>query len=387
MAGKQNKSGARRGGITPQPKVAGVAGVEDDSEAVRRLLEDFLDTPLPELLDDESLRAEAARMARQAEAVPALARLRDLVAFVGAGRPATSAGNLKLADAKALAERLGSSSGDAAEVRTLDDLPGVAHLFRWAVAAEFLTHRRGRIMPGPLAGTLADDPLSAWFKAAATRISHGVLDGFRSGWRKAYVPLLDGSVPILLAGLARLAEPVPLADLEELVWRDVAEESGIDRDDSRERAHLAKLLDAMFEELADLGLVTRERDRLAITELGAPLGAAFGLSLDDDGEIDDLVDEDALTLVSACAEMDVDLAWDAVAAWREARPDEEAADELAQAVEEASDDAGACAVAVVALLSLGDAAHPARHRLLGGSLPPILHDALRLGAAGESYQR
>jgi hypothetical protein len=63
----------------------------------------------------------------------------------------------------------------------MDDLPDVAHLFRWAIAAELLTARATRIVPGPRARDLERDPLSAWFTAAITLLGYGLLDGFQPG--------------------------------------------------------------------------------------------------------------------------------------------------------------------------------------------------------------
>lgn len=45
-------------------------------------------------MDTEQQRAAARELARQAWSVPAIGRLRELVAFVGAGREATQAGKL-----------------------------------------------------------------------------------------------------------------------------------------------------------------------------------------------------------------------------------------------------------------------------------------------------
>jgi hypothetical protein len=87
------------------------------------------------------------------------------------------------------------------EVRSIEDLPDVARAFHWAAAAEFLAWRGSKIVAGPSARDLEHDPLSAWLKAAITLLEHGLLDGFRQGWRKHYVELLDASAPSLLAAI------------------------------------------------------------------------------------------------------------------------------------------------------------------------------------------
>jgi hypothetical protein len=71
-----------------------------------REIERVLDTPLAELMESEQERAAAAQLIRDARAVPAMARLGKLVAFVGDGCPATQAGNLKARDALAVARLL-----------------------------------------------------------------------------------------------------------------------------------------------------------------------------------------------------------------------------------------------------------------------------------------
>jgi hypothetical protein len=136
----------------------------------------------------------------KARAAPAMVRLSEVVAFVGSGRPATQAGNLKAPDAVALATRLGTRE-DVSGVRSMDDLPEAAHAFRWALAPELLAARATKIVAGPWAPDLGRDPLAAWFKAATTRLEHGVLDGFRRGWRKRYIELLDAGAGPLLAAI------------------------------------------------------------------------------------------------------------------------------------------------------------------------------------------
>src|SRR3954452_7999215 len=150
-------------------------------------LQRVLDTPLPELMESEGERAAAQELARDARAVPAMVRLAELVAFVGSGRPATQAGNLKAADAVAAAIRLRTRDDVSGAARSIDDLPEVAHAFRWAIAAELLAARATKIVAGPRAQDLERDPLSAWFTVAVTLLDHGLLDGFRRGWRKSYV--------------------------------------------------------------------------------------------------------------------------------------------------------------------------------------------------------
>jgi hypothetical protein len=106
-----------------------------------------LDTPLAELMESDEDRAHAEQLTREALAVPAMGRLGKVVAFVD-GRLATQAGNLKAPDAVALARLLRAGADVPGVVRSMDDLPSVAHVVRWANAAELLTARATKIVAG-----------------------------------------------------------------------------------------------------------------------------------------------------------------------------------------------------------------------------------------------
>ena len=263
----------------------------DEDSKVGATLEEIqrvLDTPLAELMGTEEERGEAAELTRQAVAVPALARLRKVVAFVGRGRPATQAGNLKPVDAVTLAKRLARGHVPD-EVRSIEDLPDVARAFHWAAAAEFLAWRGSKIVAGPSARDLEHDPLSAWLKAAITLLEHGLLDGFRQGWRKHYVELLDASAPSLLAAIVEAGGTVPLTTIEDQGWELVAGSCGYELDDDDERSHAVHLIRAMTTELADIGIIARRDDEVVLTELGSVLAIAAAVSADEDMDDLDLV--------------------------------------------------------------------------------------------------
>ncbi|MGO9976905.1 MAG: hypothetical protein ACLP01_29725 [Solirubrobacteraceae bacterium] len=229
---------------------------------------------MPELMDTEQQRAAARELARQAGLVPAIGRLRELVAFVGAGRVATQAGKLKPADAVAVARRLSTSDKMLGCARSMADLPEVAHVFQWATAAGFLTRRGTRIVAGPCARELEHDPLAAWTRAAIVLLDHGVLDGFRLGWRKTYVERLDADAPFLLAVIREAGGALPLSTIEDRAWPRVAAIYGYDLDDAGEREHVAWLLRAMVAQFTDLGAAARHDDDVVLTELGDVLATA-----------------------------------------------------------------------------------------------------------------
>jgi len=288
-----------------------------------------VDTSLTELMDTEEERTAADQLSRQALACPAMIRLAEVVAFIGRGRPATQAGNLKPADAMALAARLGTDQPLPAQVGSIDDLPDTALVFRWAAAAEFLEWRGTRILAAPRAADLERDPLSAWFKAAVTRLEHGLLDGFRQGWRKSYVELLDANTVSLLVGMVEAGGTVALAAIERAAWEHVVSAYGYHWDEHAEHAHVVRLARAMVAQLADLGIVTPSGDQVVLSPLGAAIAAFADLSAESEGDELDLIDTDAQSLLSVCLEeMQPEEAHGHLLAWTQARPGREAAAEL-----------------------------------------------------------
>lgn len=298
-------------------------------------IERVIDTPLSELMPSEDERAAAEELSRQAQASPALARLAQVAAFVGPGRPATQAGNLKASDALALADRLGLDRDRPDRIGAMDDLADTAHAFRWAVAAGFLEWRGTKILAAPRAAEFDRDPLTAWLTAAVTLLEHGLLDGFRLGWRKSYVELLDANVGGLLVAMVEAGGRVDLDVIETAAWEQVATAYGYEPDDDAERAHVVGLARAMVAQLTELGALTRGGDQVQLSELGKTIAFMADLSAEfDDGELD-LVDTDASSLLLVCVEeeeMGPDETTAHLRAWTQARPAEEAAAELCEAI-------------------------------------------------------
>jgi hypothetical protein len=207
-------------------------------------------------------------------------RLGKLVAFVGDGRPATQAGNLKAPDAVALARLLRADVDVPGAVRSMDDLPDVAHVFRWAIAAELLTARKTKIVSGPR------DPLSAWFKVATTLLEHGLLDGFQRGWRKVYVELLDAGAAPILAAILEVGGQAPLSAIEDLAWEQVASSYGYELHDAAERQHAVRLVRGMMTQFADIGAVSCRDGNVVLTGLGGALASAAAAMSADDEDLD-----------------------------------------------------------------------------------------------------
>ncbi|MGI8803502.1 MAG: hypothetical protein ACR2KV_15290 [Solirubrobacteraceae bacterium] len=245
-------------------------------------LQGVLDTPLAELQGTEDQRVAARELSRAAAATPAMARMRELLDVVGSGRPVTQAGYLKKAEAIALARRLGAPAAALGEVRRMDDLPEVARLFHWAIAAGLLARRGTRIMPGPYAEVLERDPLEPWLRVAITLLAIGPLDGFRQGWRKTYVELLDAGTPGFLVELAAGDRTVPLSAIEDRGWESVVAEYGYDPDDAHERRWAARYVGALIAELQALGVVAVADGQVGLTGLGGLLASGTAMEFGDE---------------------------------------------------------------------------------------------------------
>ena len=233
-------------------------------------------------MDTEEERAAVAELNREALDVPAMARLRDLVAFVATGRPGTQTGNLKPTEVAAAAAALGLSDALSGKLRSMDDMPQLAHVFHWAVAAGFVAKRGTKVVAGPHAPDLEHDPVSAWLTAATTLLDHGLLDGFRRGWRKTYVELLDAEVGGLLAAILEAGGAAPRSEIEESAWEHVALGYGYDVDDHDERRNVMRLAGSMVAQLADIGIVTCDDGIVALTRLGSILAMAAAMAGEDE---------------------------------------------------------------------------------------------------------
>src|SRR3954466_6099815 len=198
-----------------------------------------------------------------------------------------SSSQLRASDAVAAAIRLRTRDDVSGAAGSMGDLPEVAHAFRWAIAAELLAARATKIVAGPRAQDLERDPLSAWFNVAVTLLDHGLLDGFRRGWRKSYVELLDAGVGPILAAILRAGGQAPLAAIDDLVWEQVSRVYEYDLDDAAEHAHVSRLVEAMVSQFADIGTATLRDGELVLTGLGNAL-ASVAAAMSSDGDLDEL---------------------------------------------------------------------------------------------------
>ena len=156
-----------------------------------------------------------------------LVRLRRLVDYVGAGRPLTDTGNLKLADGKALVglldsgDRFDTQIGDRVfKTRSSANLGGVDLAFRIAVESEMLTRKGKKLLPGPNADWV-DDPLAALYGAWLVVLktigpTQHWYRNHRYGW-DWYAEELDALLPMILIDLYRHGD-TPIEEIVEDTW-------------------------------------------------------------------------------------------------------------------------------------------------------------------------
>lgn len=296
----------------------------------------MVDLPLSGLVEMARERAEAEALATEAGTAPAMGRFRALIDFVGTGRTATAGGNLTGSDAAGLAASLGLDRGSAPAGTALAGLPETAHLFRWALAAGFIERRGTKLVAGPMADALDEDPVTAWISAAAALIENGVLDGFQDGWRKSYVTDLDSSMGDLLIALGRVDVAVPVDSLADDAWRMVADAYGFEPDDEAERRSVRRLMTSAVAQLAHAGVVTFEDGRAGLSRLGQVLALLIDMASDDgleDGDLDPAdIDAESMLLMCEEEELEGDELRANLGAWCESRSADEAADELIEAM-------------------------------------------------------
>ncbi|MEW2414042.1 hypothetical protein AB0953_09985 [Streptomyces sp. NPDC046866] len=162
----------------------------------------------------QTLRAEAGQ-------VPLLGMLRGLAEWAGReGRPVTATGRLKTADARGLAERLGTGDAPPAAVRSADDLPRLSLVFELARAARLVRVVKGRVHAvGKAAGDLRD-PLALWRRAfdAVFGMRRQLLGAKSSGHAESMLfDAYEDILPDVLNTLYSLPHPMPWPRLRDSV--------------------------------------------------------------------------------------------------------------------------------------------------------------------------
>ena len=278
---------------------------------------------------------------RAARTSKALARLTAFAEYVGPGRKLTQKGYLTVADGKALVASLGTGDrvderigGRVFRTRSTAELPVLDHTFRWARAAGFVKVEHGRVSVTRRGRACGSRPLEDWgaaFDGLIKLESAGPRERDRVGlgWGVAVRWLAE---PLPMAAYERSA--LDLTALKEMAWVQ-AEYEYLVSEDPAMREHQRRLVgsavDRLVQRFLELGAVAIDEDTLSLTPLGR-----WGTNrmLRARGEVAPVVGElagsDAAELVSASAEMPLEMAEAEIRTWVQAHP-QTAARELAQA--------------------------------------------------------
>jgi hypothetical protein len=207
-------------GVDPSDR-AGVQAVMDEFNALPRAERDAVlahvgpaaDLPLQVLPSDEEL-AELVR------GTAIWRQLTGLVAYVGDRLTLTDAGNLRLADARRLAEELGTDDVEAFERRRLGarlrssrELAGLTRLLELAEEVEAVVREGRTARPGARAAELTQDPLGLWRDVVLAWLRRGFLGGLYADHRVWWSVELDQEVLQLLVTLVEAGRRLPLDGL------------------------------------------------------------------------------------------------------------------------------------------------------------------------------
>ncbi|MET9243993.1 hypothetical protein [Nonomuraea sp. NPDC003709] len=215
---------------------------------------------------------EIAAAAARSETVRRLAALADWVGT--GGRPLTSAGNLRVADARELAELLGTGE-QGLKVRSAMHMPKVHLLVEWAKAARLVRVSKGRLLRVAKAAPLLRAPERLWSRAFEVFLGLGPVIGLSaSGWevRPPLARVFDEVMADVLNSVYGLSDGVPVARLQETVWLACREYLMLD--DGPQNPQRRKVDDdlvAALETLAELGAVELSdgvADALYLSDLG-----------------------------------------------------------------------------------------------------------------------
>ncbi len=236
----------------------------------------------------------AHEAAMLAAAAPVLGLFEVIRGFVGTGRRLTEIGNLTVADAKALADRLGvdaatdTEAGVRVGVRSADDLGELQFLLRWARAAGATRSARGRLSATASWSKL--DPLAAVRRAVKAILDKGPTRT-RFGntkWAPSAVhEVLDDGAPHLLALLWAIPEPLPFDELAEaaievcdqrLAWAPIVSP------ESQQRQITAAFA-TLFDVLAVAGVATRDNVEVTTDAYGYQRERGGELSLTSLGRV------------------------------------------------------------------------------------------------------
>lgn len=234
-------------------------------------LELYLERPSD---DDVLAAAEASPLARQ---------LRTLVDFVGDGRRLTKAGNLTLADARALVPELGTGEqlertirGRTFKVRSAGNLPGLSSVLKVGLEARYLRKQHGKLLATAAGRGLGDDPVADLdrIEQAVRAIGAASLryEDNQYWFGRNFLDWFDDHLATTLAMVAGSHRPLPFDDLVDELFQAFDAAWVVDNpywDDDFRRDLVADAAAALLTGLERIGLVDVRRevhtDELGIT--------------------------------------------------------------------------------------------------------------------------
>jgi hypothetical protein len=259
-----------------------------DEDLLERALERQLGRPaagqerkfaqLPVSLPDGEELTAAARRSK------AVAQLRAFADWLGPkGRPLTSAGNIRPADARELIVLLGTGD-ERLRFHSAAELPGLELIANWAKKARLVRKQGTRLVPVAKARPVLADAEALWQRAfeAAFDLGDAVCRPIWADEPASPVCLLyDVIVPDVLAAIYSMGEPVPVARLAESVWETVRSHFDVDSLSPLGQVGLRGRVDNDVEQIFDafeaLGAVTSTRG-LASDVFSEDLDEASGMA-------------------------------------------------------------------------------------------------------------
>jgi hypothetical protein len=208
-------------------------------------------------------------LAAMAGAAPATQRMRGFVAWVGPGRPLTQTGRIRPADAVALVELLGT--GDVLDPRfpihSSTELHWLSLWVGWAKACRLVRVVHGRIVPVERNAKLLDRPheLVARMLDALPQLGDELGDSVIAADAAHTVEAVFGELVGRGGGL-------PLQRACDVAWNTATSRfwfpDATEQQLGWERRRSDRDVRGMLEAVADLGVLTRTGDVVALTALG-----------------------------------------------------------------------------------------------------------------------
>lgn len=312
---------------------------------------------------------EESEVAESKSAAPILAMFSSLAEFVGEGRKLTQTGNLTLADARVLVERL--ETGDAMDPQIGDrtfktkssaELQRLRMIVSWAKKAGVVRVTRGKVVATKRGLAVAGDPGGSFDRAVDALLAVGPVSSQRDhgGWFAwpEVDELLDRFAVHLLAGPYVAQRSLPIDDISSVAaeavldafeFRSLDDEHverrvAVDVTDMMDALELAGMLRRLdIPEPSDSDLLIGRRRHGGSVEL-TPAGAATTRRLLVDAGYEapiagEFAAATATELLLGTDAGEFGVFWGEIEAWRRRRDPAAAARELASAVRELEDPA------------------------------------------------